>query len=147
MVRSSSRPRACSSRPRWVSFAAKVEERRPMPNEPAAPAHEPAILTLNGGSSSLKLAVFTTKAPLRRLVTGAVSRVGQGDAKLSITAGSAPAVTRALGDVDHAGALDAALAEIERGGPLVARLVAVGHRIAHGGARYARAERVTPEVI
>jgi acetate kinase len=85
------------------------------------------ILTLNSGSSSLKLALFDGAAPPERVFSYTVARVGQTPA-------------------DHAQALDVALAQVDAHGGLEA-LSAVGHRVVHGGPRYASPELVTPGVI
>jgi acetate kinase len=87
------------------------------------------VLTLNAGSSSLKLAVFTAAPPIRKLYSGAVGRIG--------LPGDAP---------DHASALEAMLAHLEPRYPL-ARAAAVGHRVVHGGPRFDHARLVTPEVL
>jgi acetate kinase len=85
------------------------------------------ILTLNAGSSSLKLALFDGAAPPERVFSYSVARVGQKVA-------------------DHAQALDVALAQVDAHGGLEA-LSAVGHRVVHGGPRYAAPQLVTPGVI
>ena len=105
------------------------------------------LLTLNAGSSSLKLGVFTSARPPRRLLSAAVARIGLPGTTLTITAGSTPEEVEALDDVpDHARALEKALAGIERRHPL-ARAAAVGHRLVHGGPRYDRARLATPDVL
>jgi acetate kinase len=85
------------------------------------------ILTLNAGSSSLKLALFDGAAPPERVFSYSVARVGQKVA-------------------DHAQALGVALAQVDAYGGLEA-LSAVGHRVVHGGPRYASPQLVTPGVI
>ncbi len=93
--------------------------------------------------------MFTAAQPARRLLSGAVTRIGLPGATLTITAGTAPEETHALDArdaPDHARALDAMLARV---GPRygVDRAVATGHRIVHGGPRYDSARLVTPEVV
>jgi acetate kinase len=85
------------------------------------------ILTLNAGSSSLKLALFDGAAPPERVFSYSVARVGQKVA-------------------DHAQALGVALAQVDAYGGLEA-LSAIGHRVVHGGPRYASPQLVTPGVI
>jgi len=41
------------------------------------------VLTINGGSSSIKFAVYHTSEPLKRLLYGNIDRIGQSDSKLS----------------------------------------------------------------
>jgi len=90
---------------------------------------ETRILTLNAGSSSLKLALFAavTGTPPRRVLSHAVTRIGS--------------------DVsDHAQALHEALAWMDAHGGLGA-LAAIGHRVVHGGRLYTSSQPVTPEVL
>jgi acetate kinase len=110
---------------------------------------EPHLLTLNAGSSSLKLAVLTAEAPPRRLLSAAVSRVGLPGATLAITTGSSPEIRDAVEAPDHAKALSVLLDRLDRLAPRypLARARAAGHRVVHGGPRYDRARRITPEVI
>jgi acetate kinase len=120
-----------------------------MANERAPGSAERAVLALNAGSSSLKLAVFSAGRagqPARRLLSGAVARIGLPGATLTLSAGSTPDVTHALDAPDHARALAAALEHL---GPhlALARLAAVGHRLVHGGPRHDRACLVTPAVL
>jgi acetate kinase len=44
----------------------------------------PRILTINGGSSSIKIALFEAGAALRRLLEGGIERVGLPDATLRV---------------------------------------------------------------
>jgi acetate kinase len=104
------------------------------------------VLTLNAGSSSLKLAVFTASPPIRKLLSGAVSRIGLPGATLAITAGSTPEVAHALDAPDHARALEAMLEHLEPHYPLV-RAAAAGHRVVHGGPRFDGARLATADVL
>ena len=40
------------------------------------PADKPRILTINGGSSSIKFAMFEMGGSLRRILDGAIDRIG-----------------------------------------------------------------------
>jgi acetate kinase len=104
------------------------------------------VLTLNAGSSSLKLAVFTAAPPIRKLCSGAVSRIGLPGTTLAITAGTTLCPQTPVDAADHARALEAMLAHLEPHFPL-ARAAAVGHRVVHGGPRFDSARLVTPEVL
>lgn len=105
------------------------------------------VLTINGGSSSLKFAVFSaTPVPERRL-SGKIERIGLADSTLTIDAG--PGTERArrpvpVPDQSMAGAL--VILEISRRLHLEG-IVAVGHRIVHGGPRFVAPRIVTPEVL
>jgi acetate kinase len=117
-----------------------------MMNEGAPSSAERHVFTFNAGSSSLKLAVFTSAQPARKLLSGAVTRIGLPGATLKIAAGSTPEEVHALDVPDHARALEAMLAHIEARYGLE-RAAAAGHRIVHGGPRYDRARIVTPDVL
>ncbi len=87
------------------------------------------LLTINGGSSSIKFALFTADASPRRLLAGAVERVG--------LPGGPPDYEHAVGDL---------LTQLEKESGLSA-VAAVGHRIVHGGPRYSQPEIITQEVL
>jgi acetate kinase len=107
-----------------------------------------AILVLNAGSSSLKFSVFTSRA-FKRLVHGQIEGIGGASHLLALDAAGKTLVEHnwpADAHIDHeqglAFLLDALL-------PLMQgyHLVAVGHRIVHGGARFQAPVVLTPEVL
>jgi acetate kinase len=89
-----------------------------------------AILTLNAGSSSLKIAVFPEDGD-QPLATGLADRIGpEGSLKLKDASGD---VIPAAGDVhDHTAALASALAGLRNRWSDLA-LIGIGHRVVHGG--------------
>jgi len=92
-----------------------------------------ALLVVNAGSSSLKFALHDS-ADGRRLARGEVERIGSA-AQLATTLASATTQRRDVQAESIAAALDVVLAWIEQNLPGV-KIVAVGHRIVHGGTRY-----------
>jgi len=91
------------------------------------------ILVVNAGSSSLKCALF--EMPARRvLASGQVERIGQPDARLSLT-GNGLRVGRPCRADDHEQALAALMQCLVDGKVVsdVAQVEAVGHRVVHGG--------------
>jgi acetate kinase len=106
-----------------------------------------AVLTINGGSSSVKLAAWTADGPPKRLVAGEVQRVGSSASTMKIAArdGAAPKANDVEAP-DHATALERLLEALKPHVPLKS-IAAVGHRIVHGGAKYREATRITPAVI
>jgi acetate kinase len=93
-----------------------------------------AILVLNGGSSSLKFAVFERGGQLAPLLRGNVSSLGRRP-KLTVEAAAGrPRIDKSLGeapiDIDRA---FAAVASLLAESDLVRRIGMVGHRIVHGG--------------
>ena len=105
---------------------------------------DPLILVINSGSSSLKFAVQDPDRREPRLA-GLADRLGQTQATITIRQ-SGGDVTRTLPQPTHAAALDALLGELGERGWLHA-LGAVGHRVVHGGERFARSVVITPEVL
>jgi len=105
------------------------------------------ILTINGGSSSIKFALFEASGSLRRILDGAIERIGLPNAVLQIK-GGAPAdnISKPIAAPDHKAAVGVLMDWIEeRNGRDV--LTAVGHRIVHGGPNYNQPQRITPEMV
>ena len=78
------------------------------------------VLTVNGGSSSLKFALYEPGDPPRRRLGGSIDRPAADDAAV-------------LGRLEAEGALEG--------------LAGVGHRVVHGGPRHFGPELVTPELL
>jgi acetate kinase len=107
------------------------------------------LLTINGGSSSLKFAAFPRDSPssARPLLSGRIERIGLPDSRAVIT----ESADRAKEPVTvHAPDLPAAAAWLidwldqNFGWPSIA---GVAHRVVHGGIRYFRPERVTDDML
>lgn len=97
------------------------------------PAHA-AILVINCGSSSVKFALFSAQATLPRFWSGAIERIGMPDARLSIADADGVKVADECRVIaDHGAALSLLFETIKRH-PLGPPLLAVGHRVVHGGA-------------
>src|SRR5581483_1330482 len=93
------------------------------------------ILTVNAGSSSLKLALFEAGRPPRRVSSVSVERLGSGGRNDAVEGGASYA--RAFEDgLEHL---------LPRRG--LAGVVAVGHRIVHGGPRFEQSMVVTSELL
>jgi acetate kinase len=105
------------------------------------------ILTINGGSSSIKFALFEARAPLRRMLEGRIEGIGLRQASFSVK-GANPAAnfSKRVAAPDHKAAVVALMdwiqEEIEPG-----TLAAVGHRVVHGGPKYWEPQRITPAMI
>ncbi len=101
------------------------------------------ILTINGGSSSIKFALFD--GALRRILAGSIERIGLQDAAMRVD-GLAPQdnFSRSVTAPDHTAAVAVLMDWIaERG----ASLAAVGHRMVHGGPHYSQPERITAKMV
>ncbi len=107
----------------------------------------PGILAVNAGSSSIKLALFEATPRLPRLLEGEVERIGLPGTRLSMTdALSGQTEEAAIPGADHAACVEPLMDRIDqRVG--VSALLAVGHRIVHGGMTYSQPEPVTPAMI
>jgi len=106
------------------------------------------ILTINAGSSSLKFALFET-ADQKCLAIGQIEGLGT-DPNLTVKNGTGEKIVNDTleGDryvADHSGALQAVLAVIRQHFPQ-ARVVAVGHRVVHGGLDFAAPVVVSGDV-
>ena len=98
------------------------------------------ILTINGGSSSIKFAVFEEVGP-ERVLEGAIERIGFPDASLWMK-GQGSDVFRQIVVPDHGTAVAVLTDNIDCGA-----LAAVGHRVVHGGQRYSKPHLITEKMI
>lgn len=104
------------------------------------------ILVINAGSSSLRIALFQ-RSSRDALLTAMVERIGAGEALLRLDRPGSPTRTEPLAAKDHADALTALLGRLEKEGVRRDDVVAVGHRVVHGGDRFAEPVVITPAVI
>lgn len=116
-------------------------------SEPAMERANPRVLTINGGSSSIKFALFEAGDSLRRILGGGIERIGQPQATLRVKGlNKADDFSRPVKAPDHTAAVDALMGGIaERSGPET--LAAVGHRVVHGGPKYNEPQRITAEMV
>jgi len=106
----------------------------------------PHVLTINGGSSSIRFAIFEAGQPPKRLLQGKLDRIGSGDASLTVDQGGDSAPTRVKAGIkDSAAAIEFLLGWLESQ-PLFKTLGGVGHRVVHGMLHTAP-ERVTTALL
>jgi acetate kinase len=107
----------------------------------------PRILTINGGSSSIKFALFEAGDSLRRILEGRIERIGLPEASLRVKGlDQADNFSRPVAAPDHKRAVDALMDWIEqRTGPV--GVTAVGHRVVHGGPKYSAPALITAEMV
>jgi acetate kinase len=108
------------------------------------PGAQALVLVINCGSSSLKFALFDG-GERQPLLAGIAERLGETGAQIRFKDGAGRR-TEALPEGNHTGALRALLADLERRG-LAQRIAGVGHRTVHGGERFTRSVRITPDVL
>jgi len=113
---------------------------------PASPVEASSLLTINGGSSSIRFALYEEGEPLRRRLVGKVDRVGQSGMTLTFkdTAGTLPD-RRTINVDDHPSAVDFLLDWLETQQSF-SSIRAVGHRVVHG-MTHSEPERVTPGLL
>jgi acetate kinase len=105
------------------------------------------VLTINGGSSSIKFALFDARDPTQRVVEGAIAGIGRAECALRVKgASAADNFSRALPNSDHS---QAAAALIDWIAERLGRdsIAAVGHRIVHGGPKYSQPQRIDAEML
>ena len=96
------------------------------------------VLCINCGSSSLKFALIEP-ASGRVERHGLAERLGTKDASLKLDGGASE---RLAPGSDHAAALDKILELVDQ-----SQLLAVGHRVVHGGERFSESVRIDEEVL
>ena len=105
------------------------------------------LLTLNAGSSSLKLRLFDAIEPAERFASGKIERIGLPDARLIVI--DSPGGMQDACDVhapDHEAAVGLLTGWLEQRIGLAA-IATVGHRVVHGWSRYSRPEPITAALI
>ncbi|MCV2489130.1 acetate kinase [Geodermatophilus sp. YIM 151500] len=109
------------------------------------------VLVVNCGSSSLKYRLVDVDAG-RALAWGLAERVGQPSGRLTHRRADGDDVLEEVVEeplADHRQALSAVLAAFDRAGPRLADagLVAVAHRVVHGGDRFSAPVRIDDDVV
>ena len=106
----------------------------------------PCVLAINGGSSSIRFAVYEAGETPRKQLAGKVERIGLHGTNLIV---SDPAgklqVLRHFAAANHRTAVGFLLNWLEAQ-PVSASIKAVGHRVVHG-MQHAEPERVTPRLL
>ena len=104
------------------------------------------ILAINGGSSSIKFALYAAVEPLKRGLHGTVDRIGMAGTNLTFhDANGKRQTSRKLIAADHISAANSLLDWLETQ-PVFASVKAVGHRVVHG-MKHTKPEIVTPELL
>jgi acetate kinase len=105
------------------------------------------ILSINGGSSTIKFAAFDPMEKPQCILTGQIDRIGRADATLAARTDSSGETNRVeIGAGDHRQAANSLIDWIA-GWAGARRFRAVGHRIVHGGVHLDRHQVVTRDVI
>ena len=116
------------------------------PRTVEVPREPPALLTINGGSSSIRFAVYAAGEAPRQLLAGKVDRIGVGGTHLILDdPAGGPQVPRRLSASDHGTAMGALLDWLEAQ-PVFAWVKAAGHRVVHG-MKHSEPEPITPKLL
>ncbi len=110
------------------------------------PLTQPCILTINCGSSSIKFALFEASS-LRRIIEGKIERIGHSEARFVVRdASAAETFSNQLMIADHAMAVALLIDWCQENlNPDI--LIAVVHRIVHGGPDYWQTQRITHNMV
>jgi acetate kinase len=98
------------------------------------------VLTLNGGSSSIRFAIYAAGDARKKLLSGKVDRIGVSGTSLNVDGGQIP-----VDATDHRSAVAFLLHWLESQ-PTFASVGAVGHRVVHG-MQHSNPERITSELL
>ncbi len=101
----------------------------------------PCVLTINGGSSSIRFAIYEASGSPNVVLEGKVTRIGTSGTRLEVKGGTAQAFDAG----DHRTAARGLLDWLEAR-PEFARVQAAGHRVVHG-MQHQEPERVTPALL
>ena len=108
---------------------------------------KPCILTLNGGSSSIKFALFEANDSLDRILEGGIDRIGFPNAIFhSKAANPNDSFSRTVAAPDHTVAVGTLMDWIEKRSDREA-LIGVGYRVLQGGPKYYKPQRITADMI
>jgi len=112
-----------------------------MTDEPPMKPPSPYILTINGGSSSIKFALYEVSDPLERKLNGKIDRIGLSGINLTYNeTGPKQQETLSIAASDHKSAANALIDWLEKQEDF-SSVVALGHRVVHG------MTHLQPEVI
>jgi acetate kinase len=107
---------------------------------------EAQILTINGGSSSIKFALYAAVEPLKRGLYGTVDRIGLSGTNLTFhEADGKPQASRKLIAADHKSAANALIDWLEKQIDFKS-VKGVGHRVVHG-MKHTEPEIVTRKLL
>jgi acetate kinase len=125
----------------------KVRDRETLRTGDRVRSVDPVLLTINGGSSSLKFAVFRVARPPVRVSAGRIERIGLSGSTLTATDLTTGTTARRVIDAPNHAACVPVLVELLDEPVRAGALRAIGHRVVHGGRRYTAPERVTREML
>jgi acetate kinase len=104
------------------------------------------ILTVNGGSSSIRFALYEIHSGLTKRMDGKIERIGLAQPALTVTEGrDAGPIHQAIAAANHREAAGCLMDWLEAH-PMFAGITAIGHRVVHG-MLHTEPERLTGELL
>jgi acetate kinase len=112
----------------------------------AKDAETPSVLTINGGSSSIRFALYRLGEPLRLQLRGKIDRIGLPGTELSVKdpSGALPS-SLPIAASDHLSAAHVLIDWFEKQS-LLSRVAGIGHRVVHG-MQHSEPERVSQDLL
>ena len=106
----------------------------------------PCILTINGGSSSIKFALYRAYSPTTKILSGKIERIGLPGPKLTTKDSAQNTQTQGIRAPNHRAAGRFLIRWLARhaGHTVVA---GIGHRVVHGGTNFTESQRITPKML
>jgi len=104
------------------------------------------VLVVNGGSSSIKFALFETDHELRRIVEGQIERIGQPNPQFHLTdlIDSGNSLSQAVKAANYQAAVEVLEDWMES---KRRSLIAIGHRVVYGGTFYRSPQLISKEML
>jgi acetate kinase len=106
----------------------------------------PNILTINGGSSSIRFAIFAAEHPPRRLLQGKLERIGSEGTELIVDSGVGGAATHIKVESNERSTAAVFLLDWLESQPVFKSIGGVGHRVVHG-MQHTEPEPVTAALV
>lgn len=105
------------------------------------------ILTVNGGSSSIKFALFEGGSALNLVLAGGIERIGSSNAVLKVKAvNPVDSFSQRVAAPDHSVAVQTLMDWMSQHRVSDA-LCAIGHRVVQGGPKYYKPQRITADMV
>ncbi|MEO8385552.1 MAG: acetate/propionate family kinase [Betaproteobacteria bacterium] len=121
----------------------------PAPLEISVSSSTSSVLTINGGSSSIKFALYAAHNPPQLLMRGRIENIGSAGASFSTHDGIGREIsTQVVEARDHHAGVTVLMNWLEQSAqPGMGELIGIGHRIVHGGPLYHAPQRVTSRLL
>src|SRR5664280_1825430 len=103
------------------------------------------LLTINGGSSSIKFALYHVGEPLKRKLYGKIDRIGLSGTNLTFIVDGKPQTSRKLAASNHKSAVNSLIDWLEKQIDFKS-VKGVGHRVVHG-MKHTEPEIVTKKLL